>query len=161
MFYGFLFFNPFYLCYCAVVWLQFACTWMCCAYLSANKDIMATSLSSLLVFLLCGGRHGDLISQQQWGRSLCQNKRPSKKPLFTYLFHVLYKNGRQRCLPVERLYCKRTIQCLASSKILTPHPSQPGEYVLVLRYNDFNNLVMQTLWWLPKKCTYQLWTLKK
>jgi hypothetical protein len=23
---------------------------------------------------------------------------------------------------VERLYCKRPIQCLASSKILTPHP---------------------------------------
>ncbi len=32
---------------------------------------------------------------------------------------------------VERLYCKRPIQCLASSKILTPHPPPPppGECV--------------------------------
>ncbi len=28
---------------------------------------------------------------------------------------------------VERLYCKRPIQCLASSKTLTPHPPPPGE----------------------------------
>jgi hypothetical protein len=27
---------------------------------------------------------------------------------------------------VEGLYCKRPIQCLASSEILTPHPSTPG-----------------------------------
>jgi hypothetical protein len=27
---------------------------------------------------------------------------------------------------VERLYCKRPIQCLASSKILTPHPPPGG-----------------------------------
>ncbi len=27
---------------------------------------------------------------------------------------------------VEELYCKRPIQCLASSKILTPHPSPPA-----------------------------------
>ena len=27
---------------------------------------------------------------------------------------------------VERLYCKRPIQCLESSKILTPHPLPPG-----------------------------------
>ncbi len=30
---------------------------------------------------------------------------------------------------VEGLYCKRPIQCLASSAILTPHPSPPGECV--------------------------------
>ncbi len=30
---------------------------------------------------------------------------------------------------VERLYCKRPIQCPASSKILTPPPSLPGECV--------------------------------
>jgi hypothetical protein len=35
-------------------------------------------------------------------------------------------------LPVERLYCKRPIQCLASSKILTPPTlSLPGECVSV------------------------------
>ncbi len=28
----------------------------------------------------------------------------------------------QKVDPVEQLYCKRPIQCLASSKILTPHP---------------------------------------
>ncbi len=31
---------------------------------------------------------------------------------------------------VVRLYCKRPIQCLASSKILTPTPSPPGVCVL-------------------------------
>jgi hypothetical protein len=36
------------------------------------------------------------------------------------LFHFLCS------LPVERLYCKRPIQCLASSKILTPHPLTAG-----------------------------------
>ncbi len=30
---------------------------------------------------------------------------------------------------VERLYCKRPFQCLASSKILTPYPPPPGECV--------------------------------
>ncbi len=30
---------------------------------------------------------------------------------------------------VERLYCKRPIQCLASTKILTPHRPPPGECV--------------------------------
>jgi hypothetical protein len=30
-------------------------------------------------------------------------------------------------MPVEGLYCKRPIQCLASSKILTPTPLPPGE----------------------------------
>jgi hypothetical protein len=29
---------------------------------------------------------------------------------------------------VEGLYCKRPIQCLASSEILTPTPSPPGEW---------------------------------
>ncbi len=32
---------------------------------------------------------------------------------------------------VEGLYCKRPIQCLASSKIFTPTPSPPGERVRV------------------------------
>jgi hypothetical protein len=30
---------------------------------------------------------------------------------------------------VEGLYCKRPIHCLASSEILNPHPSPPGECV--------------------------------
>jgi hypothetical protein len=29
---------------------------------------------------------------------------------------------QNRTIPVERLYCKRQIQCLASSEILTLHP---------------------------------------
>ncbi len=53
-------------------------------------------------------------------------------------WHILHPvEGRSFCLgyrwilvPVERLYCKRPIQCLASSKILTPPPpstpSRPG-----------------------------------
>jgi hypothetical protein len=42
------------------------------------------------------------------------------------------QKGADSCkvTPVERLYCKRPIQCLASSKILTPTPSPPGEGVL-------------------------------
>jgi hypothetical protein len=34
-----------------------------------------------------------------------------------------------RAIPVERLYCKRPILCLSSSKILTPTPSPTGECV--------------------------------
>jgi hypothetical protein len=36
---------------------------------------------------------------------------------------------REYGTPVERSYCKRPIQCLASSKILTPTLSPPGERV--------------------------------
>jgi hypothetical protein len=36
---------------------------------------------------------------------------------------------KRKLVSVERLYCKRPIQCLASSKILTPIPSPPGECV--------------------------------
>jgi hypothetical protein len=35
-------------------------------------------------------------------------------PVSIDISHILY--------PIERLYCKRPIQCLASPKILTPHP---------------------------------------
>ncbi len=37
------------------------------------------------------------------------------------LLYSIYLNGDSSSC-VERLYCKRPIQCLASSKILTPHP---------------------------------------
>jgi hypothetical protein len=36
---------------------------------------------------------------------------------------------REYGTPGERSYCKRPVQCLASSKILTPTPSPPGECV--------------------------------
>ncbi len=41
------------------------------------------------------------------------------------------RNGKIRSRPptVEGLYCKRPIQCLASSEMLTPHPLTPGECV--------------------------------
>ncbi len=34
-----------------------------------------------------------------------------------------------RAETVEGLYCKRPIHCLASSELLTPTPSPPGEFV--------------------------------
>jgi hypothetical protein len=47
------------------------------------------------------------------------------------IFQLLWSNGKKKALDVggpgsidfiaERLYCKRPVQCLASSKILTPH----------------------------------------
>ncbi len=42
------------------------------------------------------------------------------------LFSSVYSPIEQH---VEGLYCKRPVQCLASSKILTPTPSPPGECV--------------------------------
>ncbi len=55
------------------------------------------------------------------------------------IFQPLWSNGKKKALDVggpssidfivERLYCKRPIQGLASSKILTPTPSLPGECV--------------------------------
>jgi hypothetical protein len=50
-----------------------------------------------------------------------------------------WSNGKKKALDVggpssidfivERSYCKRPVQCLAYSKILTPTPSLPGECV--------------------------------
>jgi hypothetical protein len=37
-----------------------------------------------------------------------------------------YSSIAERYRTVERLYCKRPIQCLASSKILTPPPHRPA-----------------------------------
>jgi hypothetical protein len=56
--------------------------------------------------------------------ALIETKRITSKasPLLS-LIHDFYLNS------VEGLYCKRPIQCLASSEILTPHPSPPGECV--------------------------------
>ncbi len=55
------------------------------------------------------------------------------------IYHTQWTKGKKKALDVggpssidfivERLYCKRPIQCLASSKILTPTPSLPGECV--------------------------------
>ncbi len=52
------------------------------------------------------------------------------------IFQPLWSNGKKKALHmggpssidfiIERLYCKRPIQCLASSKILTPTPSLPS-----------------------------------
>jgi hypothetical protein len=37
-------------------------------------------------------------------------------------FHIKLAVAARKCVTVEGLYCKRPIQCLASSEQLTPHP---------------------------------------
>ncbi len=49
-------------------------------------------------------------------------KKGNNRKYLSFSYNIALQPTIQYTAPVERLYCKRPILCLASSKILTPHP---------------------------------------
>ncbi len=82
------------------------------------------------------------VEREVIGNLECRIKFYRGKEPRTFFYPIEYPHPPT----IERLYCKRPIQCLASSKILTSHPappSPPGECVL----GGFNFILFLEFQW--------------
>jgi hypothetical protein len=84
--------------------------------------ILSTSLTSVSIFsVCCCSRYVSLCVQVGADSCTGDGGGPLLCPLASEPGRLIQVLTNGILIPVERLYCKRPIQCLAFSKILTPH----------------------------------------